>query len=119
MFSRPTFSESTKTSVSIVLAAVLAFLPVVRPLLAAQDQPAPSRLNLVIVEGDGAINNLRQRVAREPVVQGEDENHRPLARAAVVFSLPSQGASGTFANRVRSLTVLAGDSGRAVAPGIQ
>ena len=113
------FSQPLKTNLSAVLAVVLATLPVGRPPLAAQDQPAPSKLNLVIVEGDGAINNLRQRVAREPVVQVEDENHRPIAGAAVVFSLPSQGAGGTFANGARSLTVMTDDSGRAVARGIQ
>ena len=33
-------------------------------------------LNLVVEEGAGQINNIRQRTAREPVVQVEDENHK-------------------------------------------
>ena len=78
-----------------VLLAVLVSLPFpVR--LPAQAQAG--QLNLVIVEGEGAINNIRQRTAREPIVQVEDENHRPVAGAAVVFALPSNGASGVFAN---------------------
>src|SRR6266481_8157557 len=97
---------------STFLAAVLA-MPVAP--LAAQDT-AP-KLFLVIVEGDGAINNIRQRTAREPIVQVEDENHKPVAGAAVVFLLPNQGASGVFANGARSLTVMTDSQGRAVAHG--
>src|SRR5690349_7663258 len=80
----------------------------------AQDQGG---LNFVIVEGDGAINNIRQRTAREPIVQVEDENHKPVAGAAVVFLLPNQGASGAFANGARSLTVMTDNQGRAIAHG--
>ena len=82
----------------------------------AQDQGG---LNLVIVEGDGAINNVRQRTAREPIVQVEDENHKPVAGAAVVFLLPNQGASGVFANGSRTLTVMTDNQGRAVAHGFR
>lgn len=75
-------------------------------------------LNLVIVEGDGAINNIRQRTAREPIVQVEDENHKPVAGAAVVFLLPEHGPGGTFADGSHSLTVTTNAQGRAVARGI-
>jgi hypothetical protein len=75
-------------------------------------------LNLVIVEGDGAINNIRQRTAREPIVQVEDENHKPVAGAAVLFLLPEHGAGGTFADGSHSLTVTTNAQGRASAHGI-
>jgi hypothetical protein len=84
----------------------------------AGQTPAAPKLNLVIVDGDGAINNIRQRTAREPIVQVEDENHRPIAGAAVMFSLPDSGASGVFANGARSVTVLTDSQGRAVARGL-
>jgi hypothetical protein len=80
---------------------------------------APMVLNIVIVEGEGAINNVKQRVNRDPIVQVEDENHRPIAGAAVVFFLPDQGASGTFVNASRTLTVTTNAQGRAVATGIR
>jgi hypothetical protein len=80
---------------------------------------APPILNLVIVEGEGAINNVKQRVNRDPIVQVEDENHRPIAGAAVIFFLPDQGASGTFVNGSRTLTVMTNAQGRAVATGIR
>jgi hypothetical protein len=85
------------------------------PQIYAQD--APHKLNIVIVEGDGAINNIRQRTAREPIVQVEDENHKPVAGAAVLFALSDQGAGGTFAGGVHNLTVITDDQGRAVARG--
>jgi hypothetical protein len=48
----------------------------------------------------------------------EDENHKPVAAAAVVFSLPSSGPSGTFANGSQTLTVTTDATGRAAATGI-
>ena len=77
------------------------------------------KLRIVIIEGEGAINNIRQRVAREPIVQVEDENRRPVAGAAVTFLLPQQGAGASFANGARSLTILTDANGRAVARGLQ
>lgn len=82
-----------------------------------QAQDAAPKLNIVIVEGDGAINNIRQRTAREPIVQVEDENHKPVAGAAVVFALPGQGAGGTFAGGSHTLSVVTDSQGRAVAHG--
>ena len=79
----------------------------------------PRKLNIVIVEGEGAINNIRQRIAREPIVQVEDENRRPVAGAAVTFFLPNQGPSGVFADGSRTLTVTTDSQGQAVARGIQ
>jgi hypothetical protein len=89
------------------------------PVAAAQTALTPAKLNLVIVEGDGAINNIRQRTAREPIVQVEDENHKPVAGAVVVFLLPNQGAGATFANGAHTLTVITDEQGRAVARGLR
>jgi hypothetical protein len=81
-------------------------------------QPATG-LRINIIEGEGAINNIRQRVNREPIVQVEDENHKPIAGAAVVFFLPEQGASGTFPGGSRMLMTVTDNQGRAVARGIR
>jgi hypothetical protein len=89
------------------------------PLSPTFAQEPAHKLNLVIIEGDGAINNIRQRTAREPIVQVEDENHKPVAGAAVLFLLPSRGAGGTFANGSHSLSVVSDAQGRAVAQGLQ
>jgi len=103
-----------------LLASVLSFL-MVCPLcpVSAWAQEPGGQLNIVIVEGEGAINNIRQRTAREPIVQVEDQNHKPIAGAAVVFLLPDQGASGVFANGSHTLTVMTDAQGRAVAHGFK
>src|SRR5689334_24308851 len=93
-------------------------------LLILQTLPLPvgaqeGQLNLVIVEGEGAINNIRQRTAREPIVQVEDENHKPVAGAVVVFLLPNDGPSGVFPNGSRSLTVTTDSKGQAIARGLR
>ncbi len=85
----------------------------------APAQAPVARLNLVIVEGDGAINNIRQRTAREPVVEVQDENHRPVAGALILFETPSRGASGEFPGGAHSLSVTTDAQGRAVARGLQ
>jgi hypothetical protein len=82
-------------------------------------QQAPTGLSITIVEGEGAINNIRQRVNREPIVQVEDENHKPIAGAVVVFLLPNQGASGTFPDGSRMLMTVTDNQGRAAARGIR
>ena len=84
----------------------------------ATAQVAPM-LNLVVLEGEGATNNIRQRTARDPVVQVQDENHKPVAGAIVVFTLPSNGAGGTFANGARTLSMVSDSQGQAVARGFR
>lgn len=85
---------------------------------AGQDPQAP-RLNIVIVEGDGAINNIKQRTSRETIVEVQDENHRPVAGAAVVFQLPGDGAGGAFAGGAKSATLVTDSAGRATMPAMQ
>lgn len=89
---------------------------------AAQDAAsAPKALHIVILEGEGALNNIRQRTAREPIVQVQDENHKPVAGALVLFTIHggASGAGGTFADGATSLTVTTGADGRAIAHGLQ
>ena len=89
------------------------------PLPMRAQAPAPAKLNIVVVEGEGAINNIKQRTAREAIVQVEDENHRPVAGAAVVFMLPQSGASGVFAGGAKTLLVTTDSKGLAVAKGLR
>jgi len=79
----------------------------------------PTSLQIVIVEGEGAINNVKQRVNREPIVQVEDENHKPVAGAAIIFFLPNDGPGGTFANGSMTFTTTTNAQGQAVARGIR
>jgi hypothetical protein len=79
----------------------------------------PASLQIIIVEGEGAINNVKQRVNREPIVQVEDENHKPVAGAAIIFFLPNDGPGGTFANGSSTFTTTSNAQGQAVARGIR
>jgi len=88
-------------------------------ILAQRDAAVPAQLNIVVVEGEGAINNVSQRVAREPVIRVEDENHKPIAGAAVVFTLPTEGATGEFVNGSKTFTILTDDAGQAAAKGLR
>jgi hypothetical protein len=84
----------------------------------AQAQGTPG-IQIVIVEGEGAINNVKERLNREVIVQVEDQNHKPVAGAAVSFFLPNDGPGGTFANGTNNLTTTTNAQGRATARGIQ
>ena len=98
------------------LALGLSFLITLPPLHA---QTLPTELNIVVVEGEGAINNVRQRAARDPVVRVEDENHKPIAGAAVVFTLPTEGATGEFSNGSKSVTMITDSQGLATAQSLR
>ena len=78
---------------------------------------AQQALNLVVVQGEGAINNVRQRTARDPIVRVEDQNHKPIAGAVVAFTLPTQGAGGAFGGGAQMLSVITNSRGLAIAKG--
>jgi len=80
---------------------------------------APSKLKIVVLEGQGAVNNLRQRTAREPVVEIRDENDRPVAGASVTFILPESGPSGVFPNGSRIVTTVSDEKGQAAGLGLR
>jgi hypothetical protein len=88
------------------------------PIPVSAQEPESTKLTISVLEGEGAINNIHQRVAREAMVQVQDVNHKPVAGAAVTFFLPENGASGLFSNGTRTLTVMTDDTGRAVARGM-
>jgi hypothetical protein len=72
-----------------------------------------------VMEGDGAINNIRLHRAKEPVVRVVDSTGQPLANVAVTFLLPETGASGTFAAGLSSLTAMTDANGQAVGRGLR
>ena len=79
----------------------------------------PKSLLITIVEGEGALNDIRTRTAREPIVQVDDENHKPVAGALVLFSLDKTGSSYANFGGASSLSVQTDAAGRAVAKGFQ
>jgi hypothetical protein len=98
-------------------------IPLLATLLAATAQELPGapplKLNVVVVEGEGAINNIKRRTSRETIVRVEDENHKPVAGATVAFLLPADGPGGTFTGGAKSASIVSDNAGRAAMPNLQ
>jgi hypothetical protein len=95
-------------------ARVLIVLLVISLTIAAQDEA----IHVAVLEGDGAINNIRSSHSKEPVVRVEDVNNRGVPGASVTFLVPSDGAGVVFAQAATSLTLTTDDRGEVVARGL-
>jgi hypothetical protein len=76
-------------------------------------------LDLIVVRGEGATGRVRQRPAQEPVVRVLDDKQTPVVGAAILFTLPTEGATGVFANGEKSVIVLTDSQGAAAAQGLR
>jgi hypothetical protein len=79
----------------------------------------PSSLKVIVLEGEGAINNVKDQRAKEPVVQVNDENDAPIKDATVTFMLPDNGPSGTFGASGTTLTMQTDEKGQATGRGLR
>jgi hypothetical protein len=77
------------------------------------------KLRIVVLDGEGSINNVRTKTFREPVVLINDEKSRPVVNAMVLFTLPDNGPSGSFANGGKRILVYTDSQGRAKAKGLR
>ena len=84
--------------------------------LSAQARPG---LKIMIVEGEGAINNIQLGAGKEPTVEVRDESDQPVSVAKVTFALPDRGPGGTFFGASRTVTVPTNEQGRATATGFR
>ena len=108
-----------RLAVVFLLAISLTFFTTPTAFAASPQQAADApKLRIEILEGEGAVNNIRQRTARDPVVKVVDENDRPVGGAVVTFTMPLRGPGGTFANGARSVTMLTNPQGVATATGV-
>jgi hypothetical protein len=80
----------------------------------------PTTLTITILDGEGALNNIRARTAREPIVQVTDENHKPVSGALVLFKVVPgpNGAGGSFSG-TSSLNAQTDANGQVVGHGLQ
>jgi hypothetical protein len=113
----PAVFLKTRLQAAVSYLSVLLILGNLSSLPAAAQ--APPVVIVTVLEGEGAVNNVKSKAVKSPVIEVDDENHRPIAGAAVVFFLPDQGASGVFMNGSRTLTVTTDPMGRATAVGIR
>lgn len=109
--------QSTGRRVLSMGLAWLLAVPAMRVPAAAQ--AAEGGLRITIIEGDEAIFNVRQRVAREAIIQVEDENRKPVAGALVTLTAPRNGASVLFSNGLNNITLTTDESGRVVVRGMR
>ena len=80
--------------------------------------PVPA-LRIVILEGEDVSNNIKERTAREPIVQVQDENHKPVGGAAVLFTIQSGSghAGGSFLNGAKTFSGQTDANGQITAKG--
>jgi hypothetical protein len=100
-------ARGAHTAIALLLAATVA---------AGADQ-RPLQVN--VLEGDGAFNDIRKGIAHSPVVEIKDEAGRAVENAKVVFQLPEMGAGGTFLDGSRTFVATSDAQGRAAAPGLK
>ena len=102
-----------------VRAALVLTVLLLPSLTIAQTEETGRGLKIVLLEGAGAINNIRLHRARDPVVQVVDAaTGAPVKDAAVTFLLPATGPGGAFAASGRTLTVLSDEKGLATGRGL-
>jgi hypothetical protein len=104
-----TVASNTPARVALAVAttapAVSVEAPAATPAILQEPQAdAPKKLNILILKGDGAINNIKSRTARETIIEVRDENNKPVAGAAVFLQFPSSGASVTTSTGASSLS---------------
>lgn len=106
--------------VSIGTAIAILAVPLIA---AAQQAPRPAQtgaLRIVVLEGEDAVNIIRQKTAVRPVVEVRDSNDLPVAGVAVRFAIQSGAGGGSASFGTQSVaTVTTNTAGRAVAPQMQ
>src|SRR5882724_8811128 len=66
------------------------------PQAPAPTPPARRELRVLILEGEGAMNNLELGIYAPLVVEVRDDNDKPVEAAEVTFQLPTAGPGGSF-----------------------
>lgn len=111
-----------KKAMAVVLAGLVAF-----PALAQERQEEVQRtpagkianqLKIFVLQGEGAVNSIKDRVVTPPVVEVRDAFNQPVQGAEVQFQLPMAGAGGFFAGRQLGWTGRTDANGQVVASGL-
>jgi hypothetical protein len=76
-------------------------------------QAPGGEIKLVVVQGEGALNNIRTRSAAPLIVEVRDASNKPVVGSEVVFQLPPAGPGGVFNGWMRNQTARTNVEGRA------
>ena len=77
--------------------------------------PVIKNLKILVLAGNGEMNDLERKVMAPLVVQVLDQNDRPVEGAEVVFRFPMNGPGATFAGGKSSQTFRTNGTGEAAA----
>ena len=111
-----TYFEYGAKLLSLALTYILIFSFAGPPV---QAQNLPTELHIVVLQGEGATTDIRQRTSSEPIIRVDDEKQNPVSGAVAVFTLPTEGSTGEFANGSKTLTVTTDSRGQAAAIGLR
>lgn len=105
----------------MIVRRVLQLIALATPvyLCLAEQAPQAPTLNVLVLQGEGTINNIKRRTTRESIVQVQDENHKPVAGAAILIQLPADGPGGVFPDGSKSITLFSDSQGKVVMPHLQ
>ena len=109
----PTFF-ATKRCIPGIVTRAIPFL-----LLVSTGGVAAPPLNITVIEGDAAINNIRTRTAHNLIVEVRDETNQTVPGATVIFQAPITGASISFAGGQKTLIAQTDNAGRVTARGLR
>jgi hypothetical protein len=76
-----------------------------------------TRLKIVVIAGEDAVNVIQQKTAVAPVVEVRDRNDLPVAGVPVTFTIAG-AKSASFAGGVQTITVTTNAAGQAAASGL-
>jgi hypothetical protein len=74
-------------------------------------------IKIVVVQGEGAMNNIRTRSGAPLIVEVRNASDKPIPKAEVVFLLPPAGPGGMFFGWLRNQTIRTDAAGRAETTG--
>jgi hypothetical protein len=95
---------------ALVAVAVIAQLVPLSSTAAAQTTNASSKLRIVVIAGEDAVNVIQQKTAVAPLVEVRDENNQPVAGAIVRFTVRGGNATIGGANTASVTTNAVGQA---------
>ena len=103
------------------LPQLIAFLMAMPMVMAQEPALGPVKttrsLRVVVLAGEGEINDMALRLMAPLVIQVLDRNSRPVEGADVIFQFPMTGPSASFGNGQLSQTFRTNADGQAAATG--
>jgi hypothetical protein len=104
-------------AIQLTLGLVFPLFSQTPPKAESSRPPRNQTLKIFVLQGEGAINDIRTGASTFPVVEVRDKDDRPMEGATVTFELPSSGPSALFPNGKLTLTARTNSQGQAGATG--